>query len=126
MNDDTNTDERPADVVEEVDDDPSDGGADEWEDDVPTPSGGQEPGSDPGDDSDDRSIEDLGSDVQIDAEIDEDEEDGLLGGLQIDSTAEIKVPDRLVDQVIGQEHARDVVMKAAKQRRHVMMIGSPG
>ncbi len=36
------------------------------------------------------------------------------------------MPDRLVDQVIGQEHARDVIMKAAKQRRHVMMIGSPG
>ncbi|MFB6102323.1 MAG: ATP-dependent protease LonB, partial [Haloplanus sp.] len=139
MNDDTNTDERPTDreegrssgsrtqsddSAERVDDPPRDDGADEWEDDVPTPSGGREPGDDP--ETDDRSIEDLGSDVQIDAEIDEDAEDGLLGGLQIDSTAEIKVPDRLVDQVIGQEHARDVVMKAAKQRRHVMMIGSPG
>jgi len=74
----------------------------------------------------DAAIDDLGSDVEIDAEIDEDAEDGLLGGLKIDSTADIQVPDRLVDQVIGQEHARDVVMKAAKQRRHVMMIGSPG
>ncbi|WP_313691186.1 ATP-dependent protease LonB [Halorarum halobium] len=72
------------------------------------------------------SIEDLGSDVEIEAEIDEESEDDLLGGLVIDSTGEIRVPDRLVDQVIGQEHARDVVMKAAKQRRHVMMIGSPG
>ncbi len=50
----------------------------------------------------------------------------LLGGLQINSTADIRVPKRLVDQVIGQEHARDIVMKAAKQRRHVMLIGSPG
>jgi Lon-like ATP-dependent protease len=128
MNDDTNTDERPADGAGRVDDDPARddaGGANEWEDDVPVPSG-PEPGDEPGDGTDDRSIEDLGSDVQIDAEIDEDAEDGLLGGLRIDSTAEIKVPDRLVDQVIGQEHARDVVMKAAKQRRHVMMIGSPG
>ncbi|MFC4360095.1 ATP-dependent protease LonB [Halobium salinum] len=75
----------------------------------------------------DRSIDDLGSEVEIEAEIAEDVgKDDLLGGLRIDSTAEIEVPDRLVDQVIGQEHARDVVMKAAKQRRHVMMIGSPG
>jgi len=75
----------------------------------------------------DRTIEDLGSDVEVEAEIADDvDENDLLGGLQIDSTAEIEVPDRLVDQVIGQEHARDVIMKAAKQRRHVMMIGSPG
>jgi Lon-B peptidase. Serine peptidase. MEROPS family S16 len=82
----------------------------------------------PADDEDERqgTIEDLGSDVEVSAEFDEDAEDGLLGGLLIDSTADIEVPDRLVDQVIGQEHARDVVMKAAKQRRHVMMIGSPG
>ena len=127
MNDDTNTDERPADGAERIDDPPRDesGRADEWEDDVPVPSD-PEPGDDPGDGADDGSIEDLGSDVRIDAEIDEDAEDDLLGGLQIESTAEIQVPDRLVDQVIGQEHARDVVMKAAKQRRHVMMIGSPG
>ncbi|MFB6157193.1 MAG: ATP-binding protein, partial [Haloferacaceae archaeon] len=73
------------------------------------------------------SIEDLGSSVEVEAEVDEEiAEDDLLGGLLIDSTADIQVPDRLVDQVIGQEHARDVVMKAAKQRRHVMMIGSPG
>ena len=71
---------------------------------------------------------DLGSDVEVDAEveIDEDDEDSLLGGLQVDSSEEIRVPDRLVDQVIGQDHARDIVLKAAKQRRHVMMIGSPG
>jgi Lon-like ATP-dependent protease len=73
------------------------------------------------------SIDDLGSDVEIEAEVDDEiDEDDLLGGLQIDSTADIEVPDRLVDQVIGQDHARDVIMKAAKQRRHVMMIGSPG
>ena len=69
----------------------------------------------------------LGSNVDEDMEIDEEmAEDDLLGGLKIDSSAEIKVPDRLVDQVIGQDHARDIVLKAAKQRRHVMMIGSPG
>jgi Lon-like ATP-dependent protease len=69
----------------------------------------------------------LGSDVDEDMEIDEEvAEDDLLGGLKIDTSMEIEVPDRLVDQVIGQDHARDIVLKAAKQRRHVMMIGSPG
>jgi Lon-like ATP-dependent protease len=88
----------------------------------PRPENGHEPRDD-----DEPTIDDLGSDVEVNAEVaDEVDEDDLLGGLQIDSTAEIEVPDRLVDQVIGQEHARDVVMKAAKQRRHVMMIGSPG
>ncbi len=54
------------------------------------------------------------------------DDDDLLGGLQIDSTKDISVPDRLIDQVIGQDHARDIIKKAAKQHRHVMMIGSPG
>ncbi len=58
--------------------------------------------------------------------VDTTEEDNLLGGLQIQTSAEINVPDRLIDQVIGQERARDVIKKAAKQHRHVMMIGSPG
>ncbi|WP_254273664.1 ATP-dependent protease LonB [Haloarcula marina] len=69
----------------------------------------------------------LGSDVEVEGESSlQDDEENLLGGLDIDSTAEIEVPERLVDQVIGQDHARDVIKKAAKQRRHVMMIGSPG
>ena len=69
----------------------------------------------------------LGSDVDEQMEIDEEiAEDDLLGGLKVDTSAEIEVPDRLVDQVIGQDHARETVLKAAKQRRHVMMIGSPG
>ncbi|QLH77331.1 ATP-dependent protease LonB [Halosimplex rubrum] len=73
----------------------------------------------------------LGSTVEIDDEAvvkdaDEAADEDLLGGLDIETTADIEVPDRLVDQVIGQDHARDVVLKAAKQRRHVMMIGSPG
>ena len=73
-------------------------------------------------------IEELGSSVEVHgAEVEEDpDEDDLLGGLKVDSTEDIEIPDRLVDQVIGQEHARDVIIKAAKQRRHVMMIGSPG
>ncbi|MFC5971567.1 ATP-dependent protease LonB [Halomarina salina] len=50
----------------------------------------------------------------------------LLGGLDIETTDDVEIPERLVDQVIGQDDARDVVLKAASQRRHVMMIGSPG
>ena len=83
-----------------------------------------ESGSEPGRDVNVPTGEELGSEVEV--EVDEDKEDGLLGGLKIDSTADVQIPDRLVDQVIGQDHARDVVMKAAKQRRHVMMIGTPG
>jgi Lon-like ATP-dependent protease len=56
----------------------------------------------------------------------DDPENDALGGLDIETTADIEVPDSLIDQVIGQEHAVDIVRKAAKQKRHVMMIGSPG
>ena len=44
----------------------------------------------------------------------------------VGASSQIEVPPRLIDQVIGQEHAVDVIRKAATQRRHVMMIGSPG
>lgn len=50
----------------------------------------------------------------------------LLGGMDIAVTDEIVVPPMLVDQVIGQEQAVEVIKKAAQQRRHVMLIGSPG
>jgi len=46
--------------------------------------------------------------------------------MDITVTDEIAVPPMLVDQVIGQEQAVEVIKKAAKQRRHVMLIGSPG
>jgi len=42
------------------------------------------------------------------------------------SSSQIEIPPKLIDQVIGQEHAVEVIRKAAVQRRHVMMIGSPG
>ena len=45
---------------------------------------------------------------------------------QASGTKAIKIPKRLIDQVIGQEHAVEVIKKAAIQRRHVMMIGTPG
>ena len=50
----------------------------------------------------------------------------VFGGVRFDTTADIEIPKSLIDQVIGQEHAVDVIKKAATQRRHVMMIGSPG
>ncbi|MEI6796580.1 MAG: ATP-dependent protease LonB [Methanomassiliicoccales archaeon] len=42
------------------------------------------------------------------------------------TTADIKIPDKLADQVIGQDAAVEVVKKAAEQKRHVMLIGEPG
>ena len=42
------------------------------------------------------------------------------------STKEIKVPEKIVDQVIGQERAVNLIKKAALQRRHVLLIGEPG
>jgi len=42
------------------------------------------------------------------------------------TTEEIKLPEKLVDQVIGQEKAVDIIKKAARQHRNVMLIGSPG
>jgi Lon-like ATP-dependent protease len=123
----------------DTDDDPEDGGPDSAEespdafDDVVDDIDGVESVRDGDDDEsgvpdgNEGTIDDLGSEVEIDAPVDEENaEDDILGGLDIDSTHDIEVPDRLVDQVIGQDHARDVVKKAAKQRRHVMMIGSPG
>jgi Lon-like ATP-dependent protease len=50
----------------------------------------------------------------------------LLGSIQFDDTSGITVPESLIDQVIGQDEAVEVIKKAAKQRRHVMLIGSPG
>jgi Lon-like ATP-dependent protease len=53
-------------------------------------------------------------------------EEEVFGGIDLDTSSEIEVPLRLIDQVIGQDHAVEVIRKAAIQRRHVMMIGSPG
>jgi len=45
---------------------------------------------------------------------------------EVESTEDIEVPDRLVDQVIGQDHARDVIKRPPSNAGIVMMIGSPG
>jgi len=46
--------------------------------------------------------------------------------LKFSSTSDIKVPKQLVEQVIGQDEAVEVIKKAARQRRHVLLIGEPG
>ena len=46
--------------------------------------------------------------------------------LDIESTERVPIPDKLVDQVIGQEAASIVVRKASEQRRHMIMVGEPG
>lgn len=42
------------------------------------------------------------------------------------TTDEISIPNALIDQVIGQEKAVEIIKKAAKQRRHILLIGEPG
>ncbi len=42
------------------------------------------------------------------------------------TTEEIEVPKNLIDQVIGQESAVEIIRKAALQKRHVLLIGDPG
>ncbi|MHC3437845.1 ATP-dependent protease LonB [Natrialbaceae archaeon A-gly3] len=142
MSNDTNVDDPSEDVTRDEPDEESSGDPQEWpetEEDVDTDAD-ESPMEDWSPDDDDsggdedvgetvETIDELGSAVEVDegVEINEEiEEDDLVGGLEIDSTEDIEVPDRLVDQVIGQDEARDIIIKAAKQRRHVMMIGSPG
>ncbi|NJE46516.1 ATP-dependent protease LonB [Thermococcus sp. GR7] len=47
-------------------------------------------------------------------------------GIEFTTTEEIEVPEKLIDQVIGQEHAVEVIKTAANQKRHVLLIGEPG
>ena len=56
----------------------------------------------------------------------EDESKELLGDIDFKDTSSITVPESLIDHVIGQDEAVEVIKKAARQRRHVMLIGSPG
>jgi len=52
--------------------------------------------------------------------------DEWIKQLDFRSTAEVRIPERLVEQVIGQEAAVEVIRKAAEQKRHVLLIGDPG
>jgi Lon-like ATP-dependent protease len=45
---------------------------------------------------------------------------------KFETTADVKIPPQLVDQVIGQNEAVTVIRKAAEQKRHVILIGDPG
>jgi Lon-like ATP-dependent protease len=52
--------------------------------------------------------------------------DKWIQDIKFKTTEEIKVPERLLDQVIGQDQCVAIVKKAAEQKRHVMLIGDPG
>ena len=52
--------------------------------------------------------------------------DEWVRGVDFKSTEDVPIPERLVDQVIGQDAGSIVIRKAAEQRRHMMMIGDPG
>ena len=52
--------------------------------------------------------------------------DEWVRSIDFTTTEEVPIPERLVDQVIGQDAGSIVIRKAAEQRRHMMMIGDPG
>jgi Lon-like ATP-dependent protease len=41
-------------------------------------------------------------------------------------TSDIPVPKTLIEQVLGQEEACTIIHQAARQRRHVLLVGDPG
>ena len=45
---------------------------------------------------------------------------------KFNTTADIKIPEKLIDQVIGQEKAVEVAKLVAKHRRHLLLLGEPG
>ena len=49
-----------------------------------------------------------------------------MAELNFKTTNDIKISKSIVEQVIGQDDAVKVIRKAAKQRRHVLLIGEPG
>ncbi len=52
--------------------------------------------------------------------------DSWGAALPYTSTAQVEVPPRLLEQVIGQDEAVEVARKAATQKRHMILIGEPG
>jgi Lon-like ATP-dependent protease len=50
----------------------------------------------------------------------------MVKELNFKTTEEIKVPKKIAGQIIGQEKGVEIIKKAAKQKRHVLLIGSPG
>lgn len=49
-----------------------------------------------------------------------------IKNLKFETTKDINISKQMIGQVIGQEDAVNVIKKAAKQRRHVLLIGEPG
>jgi len=47
-------------------------------------------------------------------------------GLDFKSTEDIELDKAMIDHVIGQDDAVNIIKKAAQQRRHVLLIGEPG
>jgi Lon-like ATP-dependent protease len=50
----------------------------------------------------------------------------MVSEFKFRTTADIKTSKSMIDHVIGQEEAVNVIKKASKQRRHVLLIGEPG
>ncbi|NTV24558.1 MAG: AAA domain-containing protein, partial [Nanoarchaeota archaeon] len=46
--------------------------------------------------------------------------------LSYQTTKDIEISKNIVDQVLGQDNAVNIIKKAADQRRHVLLIGEPG
>lgn len=46
--------------------------------------------------------------------------------LEFKDTSEIKIPEKIVDKVVGQEQAIETIKKAAEQNRHLLLLGEPG
>ncbi|HUR61689.1 MAG TPA: ATP-dependent protease LonB [Candidatus Thermoplasmatota archaeon] len=44
----------------------------------------------------------------------------------LEDTGKLELPQLLIDEVIGQEEAVEVAKKAARQRRHLLLLGDPG
>ena len=49
-----------------------------------------------------------------------------MPSINFKTTSDIKVPKTIVEQVLGQDKAVEIIKKAAQQRRHVLLIGEPG
>ncbi|MBS3107932.1 ATP-dependent protease LonB [Candidatus Woesearchaeota archaeon] len=46
--------------------------------------------------------------------------------MKYNTTADINISDRILDQIIGQNEAISLLNKVAQQRRHLLLIGEPG
>ena len=45
---------------------------------------------------------------------------------KIKSTEDIDISNKISNQIIGQDRALNLIKKAAKQRRNILLIGEPG